>query len=516
MPINLRPYNREEQYLSNLAGNHTDVPVKPYTRKEMYLNAIVNRTDGMDEDILELRRKVAAMATDMKYQGSVEDYAHLPADAKKGDVYTTADDGKEYVFDGTEWIQISGGGADVDPAALIEMLQGKNGINVGLNEAGDKVEIGPKAELAYKEYVDNADEALDAKIKELELFKFPNLTIIGTPTIQSGQVSDFTTSDYLEFPFLVDFRNQPFEINFAFTTGTDVTTQQNILDSEYGLAFAIRNSRLVLAISYDGATWAFESVGTLEIAPDTTYRVKITWNRLVYTVSYSTDGGETYTQDISHASAGQPYPKQMYIGAGKLATNAFGGSVNLNFANLLVNGEVVWTGMDDAGLASRLATDLSNVDAAGEAKIKEIAGGGIKKLTSADYDYPTYGPGGVAIWKLEDGIYDTTKANIYASTGANSSGVLLVKRTVGSYCYSYIWCKADYGGKLYQVVKCNASNGQYQDEYFLHTPIDNLTTASSSYALSAKQGKVLNEKIDAAVGNIETLMTALISGGGAQ
>lgn len=329
------PVSREETYLANIAGQNVEVPPCPVTRVERYLDYIAKHGSGGTDDYNALN--------------------NLPT--------------------------ING----------IELKGNKTTEELGIKEYDDseiRQEISDVNDLAEQNERDitNLDidvTALEEKVKDLELFKFPNLTIIGTPTIQSGQVSDFTTSDYLEFPFLVDFRNQPFEINFAFTTGTDVTTQQNILDSEYGLAFAIRNSRLVLAISYDGATWAFESVGTLEITPDTTYRVKITWNRLVYTVSYSTDGGETYTQDISHASAGQPYPKQMYIGAGKLATNAFGGSVNLNFANLLVNGEVVWTGMDDAGLASRLATDLSNVDAAGEAKIKEIAStvaGGVKKI----------------------------------------------------------------------------------------------------------------------------------------
>lgn len=231
-----------------------------------------------------------------------------------------------------------------------------------------------------KKYVDDADKILSDKISELELFKFPNVTIVGEPTIQQGQISDFTMENYLEFPFLVDFRNRPFEINFAFTTGTNVDTQQNILDSEFGLAFAIRNEHLVLALSTNGSSWATEQIGTLTLQPQTTYRIKISWNRLLYKVQYSIDGGNTYIDDITFGQTQQPYPKQMFIGVGKLADNYFEGIVNLNYADLRIDGTIVWLGMDDVGISSRLATDLSNIDSAGEQKIKDIAGGESKEI----------------------------------------------------------------------------------------------------------------------------------------
>ena len=218
---------------------------------------------------------------------------------------------------------------------------------------------------ATGDYNPTPKKYVDERIAEVEMFKFPNATIIGTPTIQAGQVSDFTTSDYLEFPFLVDFRGRPFEINFAFTTGTNVTSQQNILDSDFGLAFAVRNSHLVMALSFNGTSWATEQVGSLTLQPQTTYRIKITWNGLSYKVQYSTDGGNTYIDDITFGSNQAPYPKQMYIGVGKLADNYFEGIINLNYANVKINGQLIWQGMDDVGLASRLATDLSNIDQAG-------------------------------------------------------------------------------------------------------------------------------------------------------
>lgn len=226
---------------------------------------------------------------------------------------------------------------------------------------------------AHKKYVDDADTLLREKISEIELSKFPNATIIGTPTILQGQVSNFSLTDFLEFPFLVDFRGNPFEINFAFTTGTDIDNQQNILDSDFGLAFAIRSKHLVMALSFNGTSWATEQTGSLILQPQTTYRIKITWNRLLYKVQYSLDGGVTYVDDITFGATQAPYPKQMYIGVGKLARNYFKGIINLNYADVSVDGNKIWLGMDDAGLALRMSISMDNIDSAGIQKVKDIA-----------------------------------------------------------------------------------------------------------------------------------------------
>lgn len=225
---------------------------------------------------------------------------------------------------------------------------------------------------AHKKYVDD-------RISEVELYKFPNVTIIGEPTINHGQVSDFSSASYLKFPFLVDFHSQPFEINMEFTTGTNVSSQENIFDSDFGLAFAVRNGKFVIAISTNGSSWDLgEGVGTYTVQPRTTYYVRLSWNKMLYKLEYSLDGKE-YTTDITKTATVQPYPKQIYIGVGEnfaTVVNHFSGIVNLNNASLKIMNEVVWQGMDDAGLSTRLSTSLDNIDADGEQKIKDIAGGG--------------------------------------------------------------------------------------------------------------------------------------------
>lgn len=44
------------------------------------------------------------------YKGSVANKAALPTNAKKGEVYTTLDDGAEYLYDGNQWVNL---GADL-------------------------------------------------------------------------------------------------------------------------------------------------------------------------------------------------------------------------------------------------------------------------------------------------------------------------------------------------------------------------------------------------------------------
>lgn len=215
-------------------------------------------------------------------------------------------------------------------------------------------------------------ENVDAELEDLKLYKFPNLTIFGQPTIQSGQMGGFTSNSYAQFPFLVDFRNQPFEINMCFTTGVNVTNQENILDSLEGLALAIRNGKFVVAMSSNGSTWDMgEHIGNINVQPNTTYYLKFSWNSAVYKLSVSLDK-DVYTDDIVYNDTKSLFAKQIVIGKSVDNTHIFSGTINLNYCNLIVNSNQVWQGMDDVGIATRLATDLSNIDEAGQNKINSI------------------------------------------------------------------------------------------------------------------------------------------------
>lgn len=216
-------------------------------------------------------------------------------------------------------------------------------------------------------------DAVDDKIKEIELFKFPNADIIGEPIIQSGQVSGFSTVSYLQFPFIMDLRGNPFQIDFSFTTAVNVQTQQNILDSKFGLAIAIKDGKGLMAISSNGTSWNIgQAIGTMNIESNTTYYARVTWDGMQYKTFLSTNGTD-YVQDMTLVGTQAPFPRTMFIGGcDQLVTghepHPFLGSINLNKAYLSIRGSVVWQGMDDAGLATRADVSLSNLDSEGQAK----------------------------------------------------------------------------------------------------------------------------------------------------
>lgn len=220
-------------------------------------------------------------------------------------------------------------------------------------------------------------QVLNERIDQVELSKAPNAVIIGEPIINNGQISGFSEADYLQFPFILDVQNRPFRIEFSFTTGSDVTTQQNILDSEYGLALAIKNGYGLMAASSTGTNWNIgQSTGSLALQSNTTYYARLTWNRLLYKTELSTNGVD-YTTDMQLTAAVGPYPRTIFIGGsynlfGPGTSHPFHGSINLNKAFLYIADQLFWQGMDDAGLLTRADTSLSNLDAEGHRKLREV------------------------------------------------------------------------------------------------------------------------------------------------
>lgn len=258
-------------------------------------------------------------------------------------------------------------GIDLEGALSSEDLQiiDEDNVNVLINNK--------TKDLATIKYVDDS-------IKDVELAKFPNVTIIGSPIINGGQMRGFSANDYARFPFLVDLTEKPFEINFDILTGSNVANQQNIFDSDFGFAFAIRNSRFVIAMGSNGTSWNIgEAIGTNVVFPNTQYKIKISWDLSTYKVQLSTNGGKSYVTDISKDSTDSLYPTQIYIGVGEnyaQVLNSFTGMIDFTKANLIVDSIISWVGLDVVGLETRLARDVSNIDAAGEEKIRQIAGGG--------------------------------------------------------------------------------------------------------------------------------------------
>ena len=218
---------------------------------------------------------------------------------------------------------------------------------------------------------------LEERVEDLTTSKFPNVVIIGTPHIEGGQVSGYSKTDYLQFPFVDISRGLPFDIYFSFTTGSDVTTQQNILDSYFGIALAIQNSKGIMALSSNGTSWDIGNVtGTNTILPNTTYYAKCSWTGTQYNASLSTND-TTYTPDMVLSSTLTTNKTTIFIGGspdlfGADTANPFKGTINFNNSRVDVQGTTVWKGMADVGLASRANVSLNNLDEVGEKRFTDI------------------------------------------------------------------------------------------------------------------------------------------------
>lgn len=226
--------------------------------------------------------------------------------------------------------------------------------------------------------VGNDLQDLTNKVNELELYKTPNATIIGNPTINQGQVTNLTTTSYLQFPLEFAPMGRAWEAKMQITTDStagNYGVQQNIIDSNCAIAVAIKNGHFVFAFSIDGTSWREEVTGTYNVLPNTTYYLKLHYDPNggygnTFYLSYSLDDFY-YEKDANNFSTWTIPSKPIYIsGSG----HPFKGVINLNGWSLTIGGNLVWQGMDSVGVATRADRSLSNIDDAGRQVIRDAAG----------------------------------------------------------------------------------------------------------------------------------------------
>lgn len=221
--------------------------------------------------------------------------------------------------------------------------------------------------------VGNDLQDLTQRVNNIESLKVPNVVIIGEPTIQNGQVSDMDQDNHLQFPFILDRRGRNWECNLSFTTGDDITNQQNIIDSKCSVALAVRNSVLVLALSANGQEFGLgeHSIPNFTLQPNTTYYVQI---------SYTKDNGYVLKADVNPINDSSPYISIGYadipVAARTLLIgsdgNSFSGTLDLNKWSLKVDNELIWLGMDNVGQAVNANVSLSNINREGEQAILNV------------------------------------------------------------------------------------------------------------------------------------------------
>lgn len=224
---------------------------------------------------------------------------------------------------------------------------------------------------------------LKKKVADLETSKDLGVVVVGSPQIHGSQISAFSADNYLMMPRIIEFGNSHWQLDFQFTTGADVQAQQNIIDSAFGLALAIAQGKLEIALSSNGTSWNLGAhFGTKVLAPNTSYFVRMTFDGSKYVVAVSTDR-KTYTADITVGSTASLYPVQIYIGKSPNNAHIFGGSIYLYYAALSINDEIVWTGT----LGGELKDELRNLETTVSKKVASVNGKAPDANGNIDVDF---------------------------------------------------------------------------------------------------------------------------------
>lgn len=179
----------------------------------------------------------------------------------------------------------------------------------------------------------------------------PNATIVGSfARIENGVASGFSASNYLVIPETFNVtQGQTWEAKLKFTTGSDVTSEQNPISkndttTRNGFILFVRSGKFRFYASSNGSSWDIaEAVdGTYTVLANTLYYVKIVFNGSSYIVSYSTDDVD-YVDDITIANSASISSIGYSIGS-QATANYFRGSIDLSQSYININGERWWSG----------------------------------------------------------------------------------------------------------------------------------------------------------------------------
>lgn len=172
---------------------------------------------------------------------------------------------------------------------------------------------------------------------------FTNYRIIGSPTFADGVYSDFSSSNYLVIPSVL--KNTNYSYFFKFTTGSNVSTTQNVAHAERFFNIGIDQGN-VKCWSWDSQTGGAKTL--FACSANTTYWVLCKYSGSTRTYSHSTDGSH-WTQDLQFTDDGLQTNENGYdfkVGLESVAdTDSFLGSVDFNEVFVVDNSTMlpVWS-----------------------------------------------------------------------------------------------------------------------------------------------------------------------------
>lgn len=213
-------------------------------------------------------------------------------------------------------------------------------------------------QIVNKDYVDEAIAAIPTPTVDIK--QSIDAEIVGTLTVaDNGDVSGFSSSNYLEYPGDIDMTNaSTFEIVMVVTRWADsggyfISERPDSILTDKHLTFMITGlTNPVLRFDVNDGSNYQSLTGTTILANNIKYYAKIAYDGTNYTLSLSTDG-INYTTEATAVAQYLPgkttYP--YVIGRASTAWHY----VHMAECYIKENGILVWQGMDSPGLHQRVA-----------------------------------------------------------------------------------------------------------------------------------------------------------------
>lgn len=183
-----------------------------------------------------------------------------------------------------------------------------------------------------------------------------NINMVGSLTNNNNVISGFNSNDYALLPVNFQPGNSSWEIFLKITTGTLLTTEENIFSftigtnntGRYGLRLLIEPTNHYLDYTLGTSTTAWVSGSTQYImSANTEYYLKFRFTGTEYIVGISTDNESFIETSVTNSDVVQPFAK-CYLGTWtdyQGQWKYFNGSIDLNECYIDVDGVRYWSGV---------------------------------------------------------------------------------------------------------------------------------------------------------------------------
>lgn len=221
-------------------------------------------------------------------------------------------------------------------------------------------------QIVNKDYVDDAIAAIP--IPTIDVTQSIDAEIYGSVTVSGNDISNFSTGDYVRVPGAFQFKDaSSFEIVGAFTTNANSGSQMILCPTNGWLVYMMSGIRIMNSLT-DGqqllhvTIWPDKTTtltsqsfrGTTNLAANTKYYIKLTYDGTDYKLYLSTDG-VNYALEASDTATYLPETNAngYYLGPRPDSTGTMIAILHMDTWSIKKDTVTVWAGVDAPGLHQR-------------------------------------------------------------------------------------------------------------------------------------------------------------------